>query len=129
MLLLTRKKGQSIFIGDDIKITIVSCMSQVQVGISAPDHISIVRDEIADRTHTMKVNEAISKIKGNSKDNWQVIKNMTVSDFLKHIAAQEEADKQKKDFDNRDGEEYLDPKLRAADDKIFEQFLYNMEQK
>lgn len=47
MLVLTRRPGQSVFIGDDVKITVVEIKgSQVRVGIDAPDHVRIFREEI-----------------------------------------------------------------------------------
>jgi carbon storage regulator len=47
MLVLTRKKGESIQIGDNIEITIASISGdQVKIGICAPKHIEIHRKEI-----------------------------------------------------------------------------------
>lgn len=47
MLVLTRKNGETIKIGDDIEITIVSAKSdQVKIGIKAPKNIEILRKEI-----------------------------------------------------------------------------------
>lgn len=47
MLVLTRKRDQSIIIGDDIKITIVDVRGdQVKVGIEAPRNISVHREEV-----------------------------------------------------------------------------------
>jgi carbon storage regulator len=46
MLVLTRRAGQSISIGDDIKIIILNNPIPVQVGIEAPKHIKILRDEL-----------------------------------------------------------------------------------
>lgn len=47
MLALTRKKGETIIINDDIEITILGTNGdQVKVGISAPKHIPIFRKEI-----------------------------------------------------------------------------------
>ncbi|MCM3024046.1 carbon storage regulator CsrA [Heyndrickxia ginsengihumi] len=47
MLILTRKKGESIKIGDDIEITIAAIQGeQVKIGISAPKHIEIHRKEV-----------------------------------------------------------------------------------
>lgn len=47
MLILTRKLGESITIGDDIKITFLETKGrQVRVGIEAPPHIAVHREEI-----------------------------------------------------------------------------------
>lgn len=50
MLVLTRKNGESIKIGDDIEITIISAKNdKVKLGIKAPEHIDIFRKEILDQ--------------------------------------------------------------------------------
>lgn len=47
MLILTRRPGQSIIIGDDIIVTISAVAgNQVRVGIQAPANIRIDREEI-----------------------------------------------------------------------------------
>ncbi|MCX7746387.1 MAG: carbon storage regulator CsrA [Clostridia bacterium] len=47
MLVLTRKKEQSIMIGDNIEITIVDIQGdQVRIGINAPKNVAIYRKEI-----------------------------------------------------------------------------------
>ena len=47
MLILTRKPGESIYIGDRIKITIVEIKgNQIRVGIEAPKDERIYREEI-----------------------------------------------------------------------------------
>ncbi|HEY9062161.1 MAG TPA: carbon storage regulator CsrA [Pseudobacteroides sp.] len=47
MLVLTRKKEQSIIIGDNIEITIVDIQGdQVRIGINAPKNITIHRKEV-----------------------------------------------------------------------------------
>lgn len=47
MLVLTRKKGESIVIGDSIEITISEISGeQVRIGIKAPKDITIHRKEI-----------------------------------------------------------------------------------
>jgi carbon storage regulator len=47
MLILTRKLGESITIGDDIKITFLETKGKhVRIGIEAPPHIAIHREEI-----------------------------------------------------------------------------------
>lgn len=47
MLILSRKKDESIIIGDDIKITILDISSsQIRLGIDAPKELSILREEL-----------------------------------------------------------------------------------
>jgi carbon storage regulator len=47
MLVLTRKKGESIVIQDQIELTILSVDGDtVKVGISAPKHVDIFRKEV-----------------------------------------------------------------------------------
>jgi carbon storage regulator len=47
MLILTRKLGESVTIGDDIKITVLGVRGrQVRLGIIAPQKVTIHREEI-----------------------------------------------------------------------------------
>ena len=47
MLVLSRKQGQSIRIGDDIVVTLVQVRrNQVRIGVEAPAHVPIYREEI-----------------------------------------------------------------------------------
>lgn len=47
MLVLSRKKNESIMIGDDIELTIIEIQGdQVRLGIKAPKNISIHRKEL-----------------------------------------------------------------------------------
>ena len=60
MLVLTRKIGESIQIGDDIEIKIVSIKGdQIKLGINAPKNIEIHRKEIY--LEIQKENENASK--------------------------------------------------------------------
>jgi carbon storage regulator len=53
MLILTRKLGERITIGDDIVITLLEIKgAQVRLGIEAPKSISIHRQEIYERIRT-----------------------------------------------------------------------------
>ena len=47
MLVLTRKKGQSIMVGDDIEICVVGVEGDsVRLGVKAPKDVSIYRQEV-----------------------------------------------------------------------------------
>ena len=47
MLVLTRKSNQSIMIGDDIEVSVLSVVGEkVRIGIQAPQHVPVFRTEI-----------------------------------------------------------------------------------
>lgn len=50
MLMLTRKSGENIMIGDQIKIRVLGVTAgKVQIGIDAPKSIAVHRKEVYDR--------------------------------------------------------------------------------
>jgi carbon storage regulator len=50
MLVLTRKPGQSIMIGDGVEVQVLSVAGEkVRIGITAPRDVSIFRNEVYDR--------------------------------------------------------------------------------
>ena len=50
MLILTRKIGESLIIGDDVEITVLSVRgNQVKLGVNAPKEIAVHRQEIYER--------------------------------------------------------------------------------
>ena len=58
MLILTRKPGESIMIGDDIVITILESQGQHhRIGIDAPKNISVHRAEIYEKIQLEKKKE------------------------------------------------------------------------
>ncbi|REJ72279.1 MAG: carbon storage regulator [Planctomycetota bacterium] len=49
MLVLSRKPGERILIGDDVAVTIVRIgPNTVRLGIDAPKHLNIVREELCE---------------------------------------------------------------------------------
>ncbi|MDL2316003.1 carbon storage regulator CsrA [Desulfovibrio sp. OttesenSCG-928-A18] len=47
MLILSRRAGESLHIGDNIKITVFSIQGkQVKLGISVPENTSVYREEV-----------------------------------------------------------------------------------
>ena len=50
MLVLTRKPGQSIMVGDDIEVQVLSVAGEkVRLGITAPRDVGIFRNEVYER--------------------------------------------------------------------------------
>ncbi len=50
MLILTRRVGESVMIGDEVTITILGVKgNQVRVGINAPKTVAVHREEIYER--------------------------------------------------------------------------------
>jgi len=50
MLILTRRVGEKLQIGDDVSVTVLSIKgNQVRIGIDAPEDVTIHREEIAER--------------------------------------------------------------------------------
>jgi len=50
MLVLTRKVGQSIVIGDEIEVVVLEVRGeQVRIGIRAPKNVSVHRKEVYDQ--------------------------------------------------------------------------------
>ena len=50
MLILTRRPNESLMVGDDVKVTVLGIKgNQVRVGISAPRHVPVHRQEIYEK--------------------------------------------------------------------------------
>lgn len=61
MLILTRKSGEAIAIGEEIEVTILGIHGkQVKLGITAPDQIAIYRGEIFKRIQQENIRASMS---------------------------------------------------------------------
>ncbi len=50
MLILTRRVGESLMIGDDVTITVLGVKgNQVRIGVKAPKEVAVHREEILNR--------------------------------------------------------------------------------
>jgi carbon storage regulator len=50
MLILTRRVGEAVTIGEEVTVTVLEVKgNQVRIGIKAPKHVSVHREEIAER--------------------------------------------------------------------------------
>jgi carbon storage regulator len=59
MLVLTRRHGESVRIGQDIRVTVVaSTGSQVRIAIEAPEEVGIFREEIFEQVASANVEAA-----------------------------------------------------------------------
>ena len=53
MLILTRRVGETLMIGDDITVTVLGVKgNQVRVGVNAPKDVAVHREEIFQRIHS-----------------------------------------------------------------------------
>ena len=50
MLILTRRSGQSLYVGDNIRITVLGIQGkQVKIGLELPEEMTVYRDEVYQR--------------------------------------------------------------------------------
>ena len=63
MLTLTRKVGESVCIGDDIKVVVKEVKGkQVRLGIIAPREVYVCREELYERIHRANVGAADTNV-------------------------------------------------------------------
>ena len=67
MLILTRRPGESVKIGDDITVTVLAIKgNQLRLGFTAPAHVSVHREEVYQRIQAEKLTNIVQARSGNS---------------------------------------------------------------
>lgn len=72
MLVITRKNGEGLLIGEDVRVTVVeTAKDRVKIGIEAPPNVRIIRNELFD-TEKFNMQAALHK---SAADLLSIIKN------------------------------------------------------
>jgi carbon storage regulator len=69
MLILTRRVGETVMIGNDVTVTILGVKgNQVRVGINAPKNVAVHREEIYERIKREQQGDSQGDSAGESQD-------------------------------------------------------------
>lgn len=56
MLILTRRVGETLMIGDEVTVTVLGVKgNQIRIGVDAPKDVAVHREEIYERIQTEKI--------------------------------------------------------------------------
>lgn len=55
MLILTRRVGETLMVGDDVTVTVLGCKgNQIRIGVTAPKAVAVHREEVYERIQQEK---------------------------------------------------------------------------
>ncbi len=85
MLILTRKLNQKLIINDDIEVVILETYKNaVKIGIKAPNHVQVFREEIYREIKKANEQSKISDVKVLDNINTPSAKSFNIADKFKH---------------------------------------------
>jgi carbon storage regulator len=63
MLILTRRVGETVVIGDEVTVTVLGVKgNQVRLGVNAPRHVAVHREEIYERIKREQTDEEVHEV-------------------------------------------------------------------
>ncbi|WJG08379.1 carbon storage regulator CsrA [Aliiglaciecola sp. LCG003] len=69
MLILTRRVGETLMVGDEVTVTVLGVKgNQVRIGVNAPKEVSVHREEIYMRIQAEKNGQGNSEPSGNQSE-------------------------------------------------------------
>jgi carbon storage regulator len=70
MLILTRRVGETLMIGDEVSVTVLSAKgNNIRIGINAPKEVSVHREEVYQRIANQNASQGTNQSDDNTNKN------------------------------------------------------------